>query len=106
MTFPYKGSNITLHGTLPEAPAGTVVQVCSVEVYVSESDVTVSWPHEIQQLINEFSVLFEIPTELPPVRDCDHAIPLVPGAAPVQVRPYRYAPALKTEIENQIKEML
>lgn len=28
------------------------------------------------------------------------------GAAPVQVRPYRYAPALKLEIEKQIQEML
>lgn len=28
------------------------------------------------------------------------------GAAPVQVRPYRYAPALKDEIEAQVKEML
>ena len=33
-------------------------------------------------------------------------IPLLPGARPVQMRPYRYAPALKTEIENQVAEML
>jgi len=34
------------------------------------------------------------------------SFPLIPGAAPVQVRPYRYAPALKSEIEAQIQEML
>jgi hypothetical protein len=31
---------------------------------------------------------------------------LIEGAAPVQVRPYRFAPAIKDEIERQIKEML
>jgi hypothetical protein len=31
---------------------------------------------------------------------------LVDGAAPVKVRPYRYAPALKDKIEKQVKEML
>jgi hypothetical protein len=43
---------------------------------------------------------------MPPTRDCDHQIPLLHGARPVQMRPYRYAPALKTEIENQVAEML
>ena len=66
----------------------------------------VSWPPEIQQLLEEFGELFEVPVDLPPIRACDHAIPLLPGAAPVQVRPYRYAPALKNEIEAQITEML
>jgi hypothetical protein len=59
----------------------------------------VSWPPEIQQLIEEFVVLFDVLVELPPTRACDHVIHLLPGAAPVQVRPYRYAPALKYEIE-------
>jgi hypothetical protein len=30
----------------------------------------------------------------------------VPGARPVVVRPYRYAPALKDEIEAQVAEMI
>lgn len=35
-------------------------------------------------------------------------IPLVDGAAPVNIRPYRYryAPALKDEIEKQVQGML
>jgi hypothetical protein len=43
---------------------------------------------------------------LPPARPCDHSIPLVPGAQPVQVRPYRYPPLLKDEIERQVTDML
>lgn len=50
--------------------------------------------------------MFAVPTELPPPGSCDHSIPLVAGAAPVQVHPYRFAPTLKDEIESQIKEML
>jgi len=47
-----------------------------------------------------------MPTELPPSRSCNHSIPLIPGAQPVFIRPYRYPPKLKDEIEAQVKEML
>ena len=43
---------------------------------------------------------------LPPRRDCDHRIPLMAGVQPVNSRPYRYKPELKTEIERQVQEML
>lgn len=43
---------------------------------------------------------------LPPKRAVDHQIPLVPGAEPVKVRPYRYSPIQKSEIEKQLKQML
>jgi hypothetical protein len=68
--------------------------------------VQVSIPPEIQQLIELYAELFEVPSELPPSRHCDHAIPLVPGAAPFSIRPYRFAPHLKDEIEKQVQEML
>lgn len=41
-----------------------------------------------------------------PLRECDHQIPLVPGAQPVNVKPYRYPPRLKDEIEKQVADML
>jgi hypothetical protein len=50
--------------------------------------------------------LFQEPTELPPSRACDHTIPLIPGAHPVNIRPYIFSPAMKNEIEQQIQEML
>jgi hypothetical protein len=31
---------------------------------------------------------------------------LVPGATPASVKPYRYAPPQKKEIEKQVKDML
>jgi len=43
---------------------------------------------------------------MPPPRFCDHVIPLITGATPVNVRPYRYPPAIKDEIEKQVTEML
>lgn len=43
---------------------------------------------------------------MPPIRDCDHVIPLIAGATPVCVRPYRYPPTIKDEIERQIAIML
>lgn len=55
---------------------------------------------ELAALLAEFSFLFAPLSALPPQRACDHVIPLVPGAKPVYVRPYRYTPALKDEIEK------
>jgi hypothetical protein len=43
---------------------------------------------------------------MPPVRSCDHVIPLVSGASPVNIRAYRYPPTLKDEIERQVRDML
>jgi hypothetical protein len=61
---------------------------------------------EVKQLLEEFAPVFNKPSALPPSRQADHKIPLVHGAQPVKARPYRYSPQQKTEIENQVKEML
>ena len=60
----------------------------------------------IQRLVDQHSHLFQEPDLLPPTREFDHQIPLLPGVKPVNVKPYRYSPAQKDEIERQIKEML
>ena len=105
MAIPYQGSAVLLYGSWPEAPGGTMVQVCLLELSTLD-EVPVDLPQAIQQLIEEFATLFEAPKELPPSRAYDHVIPLVEGAAPVQVRPYRYAPTMKDEIEAKINEIL
>jgi hypothetical protein len=61
---------------------------------------------EISALLHKFAVVFSAPVALPPVRSCDHSIPLVAGAQPVNIRPYRYPPSLKDEIEKQVSDMM
>lgn len=105
MAIPYNGSTVIIQGSQPVLPEGTVICVCATQPEDQQSQKLLV-PPEIQQLLEEFAMLFEVPSELPPPRACDHSIPLVQSAAPVNVRPYRYKPVLKDEIENQIKEML
>jgi hypothetical protein len=50
--------------------------------------------------------VFRTPDALPPSRDYDHSITLLPGAAPVNCIPYRYSPLQKDKIERQVMEML
>ena len=54
----------------------------------------------------EYADLFEEPTTLPPHRALDHKIPLVPGANPPHMRPYRVPQHQKKEMEEQIKKLL
>jgi hypothetical protein len=63
-------------------------------------------PLEITQPIQDYASLFDKPVGLPPSRSHYHTVPLVPGAIPFRLRPYRYNPAQKDEIETQISELL
>ena len=72
-------------------------------VQLSESSQVVQ---KIKQLLSQYTHLFQEPTTLPPQKNCDHHINLIPGAQPMSVRPYRYTPAQKSEIEKQLSEML
>uniref|UniRef100_A0A8R7VA35 Reverse transcriptase domain-containing protein n=1 Tax=Triticum urartu TaxID=4572 RepID=A0A8R7VA35_TRIUA len=60
----------------------------------------------LQRLLAEFEDVFGEPQGLPPRRACDHKIPLMPGAQPVNIRPYRHKPEHKSEIERQVQELL
>lgn len=61
---------------------------------------------DIQLLLQEFDDLFTVPTQLPPMRQFDHCIPLMPGSVPVNSKPYRYSPFHKDEIERQVTTLL
>ena len=94
---------VVLHGEEPHLCTHALVEIHLMR----EADKTEPMPApEVQQILDQFSSVFEAPTGLPPRRQYDHHIPLVLGARPVSVHPYRVAPELKTEIERQIKEML
>ncbi|PNY04552.1 hypothetical protein L195_g000976 [Trifolium pratense] len=60
----------------------------------------------INLLLTRYAPLFDKPTHLPPPRFTDHNIPLVPNAAPINVRPYRYPHAQKLEIKLQVHKLL
>jgi hypothetical protein len=60
----------------------------------------------LQAVLEEFVAIFAAPTGMPPPRSQDHRLHLVPGAAPVVVRPYRYTTAHKDELERQCADML
>jgi hypothetical protein len=57
-------------------------------------------------LLQAYADIFAIPRGLPPQRRHDHRIHLLPGMAPVAVRPYRYPQLLKDEVERQCADML
>jgi hypothetical protein len=60
----------------------------------------------LQALLDAHTDIFVMPQGLPPPRCHDHHIRLLPGTAPVAVRPYRYPQPLKDELEHQCDEML
>ena len=60
----------------------------------------------ITSVLDRYSHVFAEPTTLPPPRNIQHHIHLLPQASPVNVRPYRYPHYQKTEIERQISAML
>lgn len=123
MAFDYNGAKINLQGAradltqchqlsgeeltelLQRSGVARMVQLCATE-QGEHVLIEVPVPVEIEALISEFGHLFAEPRGLPPQRSFDHTIPLLPGARPVNVRPYRYSPAQKDEIEKQVADML
>jgi hypothetical protein len=120
LQFQHKGESVFLRGvqnTATECAPISIAQLQAMEransvlhmvaVFVAEEDQkTDDMPRPVHILLQEFSDVFREPTELPPARDWDHTIPLIPGAHPVNSRQYRYTPAQKSEIEQQVKIML
>jgi len=106
LAIPYEGQTQVLQGILPDAPEQLLLQIEQTEPVMSSEPDAISVPAPTSQLIEEFSNLFHPPTSLPPSRACNHEIPLLPGAQPIFIRPYRYPPKLKDEIEAQVQEML
>ena len=58
-----------------------------------------------QNLLEQFAMIFEPPTELPPRRGHDHQILRKDVSQVVKMRPYRYPTIQKNEIEKTVAEM-
>lgn len=136
MRFQHKGSSIELYGVKPEVTKCTAistnklkglikrtaishcVQVATVSapkqewvpydanICQVEPEVIEDTPGLIQILLSQYPDIFQEPSTLPPRRQHDHRIDLLPGSQPVNVKPYRYTPAQKSEIKTQLSDML
>jgi hypothetical protein len=72
---------------LKKGNSGVIVQLCSLDVQTSKP----YFPLDIQGIIDKHSKVFvDIPIGLPPTLYHDHAIHLIPGSVPSNIRTYRY----------------
>ena len=77
---------------------GVIVQLCSLDVQTSKLAVS----QDIQKILDKYSKVFDTLKGLPPTRYHDHAINLITGSVPPNIRPYRYPYAQKSEIEHMV----
>jgi hypothetical protein len=62
---------------------GVIVQLCSLDVQTSKAPI----PLDLQGIIDNNSKVFEyIPRGIPPTRDHDHDIHLIPESVPPNIR--------------------
>jgi hypothetical protein len=103
MKFSLEGNEIELRGItgkpskgissngmtklLKKGHYGVIVQLCSLYVQTYKPYI----PLYLQGIIDKHSKVFEdIPRGIPPTRNQDHAIHLIHGSVPPNIRPYRY----------------
>ena len=86
---------------LKEDANGFVAHLCSLEVFQSNALTHL----DLQEIIDHQSlILRDMNKGLAPKRDHDHAIQLVLGSQPPNIRPYRYPYIKKSEIEKMLKK--
>ncbi|XP_044500293.1 uncharacterized protein LOC123221524 [Mangifera indica] len=120
MRFEWEGQKVELKGDVSlsklESSVSTLLKIISngghgfclksgEEADTCEAEINEILP-TLVPLLNEFEDLFRDPHGLPPERERDHAIRLIEGAQPPNLRPYRYPHFQKNEIERMVKEML
>ena len=71
---------------LKKGHQGVIAQLFSIKVHTSKSSIS---PY-LQNVIDNHSKAFEdIPKGIPPPREHDHFIHLIPGSVPPNIRPYK-----------------
>ncbi|RVX03925.1 Transposon Ty3-I Gag-Pol polyprotein [Vitis vinifera] len=66
------------------------------------------YPASARKILDDFSDLWpaELPNELPPMRDIQHAIDLIPGAIITNLPAYRMNPTEHAKLKRQVDELL
>ncbi|KAK7288441.1 hypothetical protein RIF29_01900 [Crotalaria pallida] len=121
MRFKHQGKEVVLQGTcnsdftaLQSLIGGNPATVNKVNCgsrktegeLVPTEDLTAEQVSELRSVLEKFPEVFQAPQGLPPPRNYDHRINLIPGQGPVNVRPYRYPHFHKDEIQKQVQELL
>ncbi|KAF5778414.1 putative nucleotidyltransferase, Ribonuclease H [Helianthus annuus] len=97
---------IQFHGLKKLAQSCAIAHYFHLHLLPSQEAPLPQVPPDIQQLLDEFSQVFQPPIGLPPTRPQDHVISLLPNSTPVAVRPYRYPHFQKQEVERLVNDML
>ena len=76
-------------------------------VSVGEEKIKTPYPKQVQSVLDDCSDIFprDLPAGLPPQRDVDHRIELVPGAEPPHRAPYCMSPKGLDELKQQLRDL-
>jgi len=90
---------LSSHGVMKEIQSGAQCYMIFDKIEVEKEERITVIP-----VVRDFEDVFpeEVPT-LPPRREVEFSIDLVPGAGPVSIAPYRMAPAKLVELKKQIE---
>nr|GFA96177.1 transposon Ty3-G Gag-Pol polyprotein [Tanacetum cinerariifolium] len=89
------GEILEIHGERPEKDPKSLSCIKADEVRLDDIRTVCDFPEVFPDDL----------TRLPPVREIEFRIDLIPGALPVVKSPYRLAPSEMQELSNQLKEL-
>ena len=85
----------------------SVIETNEGVVEMNEEKTKTEYPVVVQGILQEFEDVFpkDLPKELPPAREVDHQIELLPGAEPPHRAPYRMSPQGLDELKKQLRDL-